>query len=78
MPTSGQADEALSCLAEAARMIEVANERYHEAELKALPGSRGDPLLLDEKIATSIPSNSLAASSELLSASQSATADANR
>jgi len=31
-----QADEALSCLTEAAQNIEVTNERYHEAELHPL------------------------------------------
>lgn len=32
----GQADEALSWLAEAAQNVEVTNERYHEAELHPL------------------------------------------
>ena len=32
----GLADEALSCLAEAAKNIEVTNERYHETELHPL------------------------------------------
>jgi predicted ATPase len=34
----GQADEALNCLAEAAQIIEVTDERYHEAELHRLRG----------------------------------------
>jgi hypothetical protein len=49
------------------------------SELEALPGSRGDQLLLDEKLATSsTPSNRLAASPKLFPASQSATDYANR
>ena len=49
------------------------------SELVALPGSLGDHLLLDEKIATfSTLSNPLAASPELFPVSQSATDDANQ
>jgi predicted ATPase len=33
-----QVDEALNCLAEAAQIIEVTDERYHEAELHRLRG----------------------------------------
>jgi hypothetical protein len=50
-----------------------------DQSLKLSPGSRGDHLLLDEKMATSsTPSNPLAASPELFAVSQSATDYANR
>ena len=43
----GRAVEGLNCLAEAARMIETTDERYHEAELHRLRGdllnATGDP-----------------------------------
>ncbi len=43
----GRAGEGLNCLAEAGRMIEAAEERYHEAELHRLRGellnATGDP-----------------------------------
>src|SRR6516165_12568481 len=52
---------------------------YVRSELEALPGSPGDHLSLDEKIATSsTPSNRLAASPKPFPASQSATDCANR